>query len=138
MASLITVNAKPADTSLKFYDVQKQTVEFIGYNTSITLTPEQQKIKDEALSAIPAPCCKDYSIKTCCCPCNMAKSVWGLANYLIVKQQFDLERLKQAVTEWLEFTNKNGYNGTACFEGRCEKPFANDGCGGMNESNVVF
>jgi hypothetical protein len=68
--------ASPID----FIDVKEQTKEFIAYSDSIQLTPEQELVKQEALSRIPAPCCSDNSAYTCCCPCNMAKSWWGLSN----------------------------------------------------------
>ncbi len=122
----------------KFTDVEKQTKEFIDYNKSIVLTRDQEKIKQEALTSIAAPCCDDFTMATCCCPCNLAKSVWGLSNYLIAKQNYDATRLAQAVKDWIQFTHKHGFAGDACNGGRCAQPFANDGCGGMNENNIVF
>ena len=53
------------ESGIKFYDAKLQAKEFIAYYNSIILTPEQEKIKSEALSAIPAPCCSNYSILTC-------------------------------------------------------------------------
>ena len=123
---------------LVFNDVRKQTVEFIAYSKSIVLTSEQDRIKAEALESIPAPCCEQYSIATCCCPCNLAKSVWGLANYLIAKQHQGPAQVQQAVVRWLEFTNTEKYTGDACFKGGCNRPFQHNGCGGMKESSVVF
>ena len=129
---------KAPQKQLKFYDVRVQTPEFISYYNSIKLTPDQEKIKIEALSSIPAPCCNTYSIATCCCPCNLAKSAWGLSNFAIVKLHYDTAQLKQAVTEWIRFTHAKGFAGNACFQGRCGSSFANDGCGGMQESKIVF
>ena len=123
---------------IRFYDVQRQTAEFIAYNKWIGLTPEQQKIKTQALSSIPAPCCSKYSMATCCCPCNLAKSVWGLSNHLIAEKHYDAARVKQAVLQWLRFTNPNGSAGNACFQGRCGRAFREDGCGGMDETAVRF
>lgn len=123
---------------IRFHDVQRQTAEFIAYNKSVRLTPEQQKIKTQALSSIPAPCCSNYSIATCCCPCNLAKSVWGLANHLIAEHRYDAPRVKQAVLEWLRFTNSNGYAGNACYRGGCGRAFREDGCGGMDERSIRF
>jgi len=123
---------------IQFKDVRSQTVEFIGYYTSIKLTKQQEQTKQDALSSIPAPCCSSYSIATCCCPCNLAKSVWGLSNYLIAKKNYDSQHLKLAVLEWMNFTNGNGYTGDACFQGGCGQPFKNNGCGGMKEDNVTF
>ena len=116
---------------IEFYDVQTQTPEFISYYESIKLTPEQEKIKEEALMPVPAPCCSDYSALTCCCSCNFAKSVWGLSNYLIVEHNYDAQQLREAVVRWIEFTHSGGWAGDACFEGRCNYPFDEDGCGGM-------
>lgn len=123
---------KDGKEGITFYDVEKQTAEFIGYERSIKLTQEQQAIKAEALDSIQAPCCQDYSILTCCCECNLAKSVWGLSKYLIVQRQFDATRVKRAVEDWLQFTNPSGYSGEACYRERCNKPFKDDGCGGMS------
>lgn len=36
-------------------ELLQRTVELIGYASSIRLTPEQEKVKADALSAIPAP-----------------------------------------------------------------------------------
>lgn len=122
---------------LKFTDAHAQAVEFIGYYHSIKLAPDEEKIKADALEAIPAPCCKEFSMATCCCPCNMAKSVWGLSHFLIRERHYDARRLKAAVEDWLRFSNKRGYSGNACDEGHCNLPFAKDGCGGMNEKRVL-
>jgi len=118
-----------------FTDVRLQAPEFLSYYDSITLSPEQEKIKNEVLSAMSAPCCVD-PLSTCCCPCNLAKTVWGLSNFLIVKHGYNAEQLEDAIYRWLSFTNKNGYTGVACYEGRCEFPFEQDGCGGMR--NLVL
>ena len=123
---------------IKFTDVQKQTEEFIGYYHSIKLTPEQEKIKNEALSKIPAPCCSEFTQATCCCPCNLAKSVWGLSNYLIVKENYDPGKLKEAALQWIHFINRDGFDGQSCGTGRCPTPFHEGGCGGMNESHISF
>ena len=124
--------------AIKFTDVQVQTPEFIGYYKSIELSPQQEKVKNQALSSIPAPCCSDFSIATCCCPCNLAKSVWGLSHYLITKYKYDAQQVKQSVQDWIQFVNKNGYSGNVCNMGHCAYPFHQDGCGGMKEDNIVF
>ena len=124
------------DEKITFTDVKKQTEEFIGYYNTIKLTPDQQKVKEEALGSIPAPCCKEYTMATCCCPCNLAKSVWGLSNYLITEKNYDAARLKKAVQEWIEFIHPGGYKGDSCSNGRCGQSFANDGCGGMKDQVV--
>lgn len=127
-----------ATDPIVFTDVASQTKEFIGYYHAIQLTPEQKKIKEQALGSIPAPCCKDFSALTCCCPCNFAKSLWGLSNYLIVKQHYDVAQLKKAAIAWINFTHSNGYAGDGCNKGRCNLPTSADGCGGMDEQNLVF
>lgn len=118
-------------------DSRTQIVEFIGYYHSIKLTSKQEKIKEAALSAIPAPCCSEFSIATCCCPCNLAKSVWGLSNYLIAKHNYNEQQVKQAVVEWFQTTNPGGYSGDSCHIGRCNKPFSENGCGGMSENHLL-
>ncbi len=133
-----STTVKTAGGTLKYTDVHSQTAEFIGYNKSIVLTKQQERIKLEVLSSIPASCCSSYSMATCCCPCNLAKSVWGLSNYLVAKKNYDAPRLKQAVLEWMKFTNKNGYSGDACFQDNCNQPFQQNGCGGMNETRISF
>ena len=122
----------------RFDDVKARTAEFIGRSSSIPLTPEQEKIKRQALRAIPAPCCKEYSIATCCCPCNLAKTVWGLANYAIARLGYDAAQTRALTIEWLQATNPAGYSGDACNRGGCPKRFSANGCGGMNEDAVVF
>lgn len=126
------------ETALDFNDVPTRAKEFIGYYHSISLTPEQQKLKERALGAIAAPCCKDYSILTCCCPCNLAKTVWGLAQHAIAKRGYDEAQLKKAVLGWLRAVNASGFSGTACYQGGCGKAFAANGCGGMDERHPVF
>jgi hypothetical protein len=126
----------PGESGIKFYDPHLQASEFIGYHNSIALTPKQEQIKSEALSTIPAPCCSDNFISTCCCPCNLAKSVWGLSDLLIVKHNYSVNQVKEAVSEWVQFTNKDGYAGNACYKRRCNLPFSEDGCGGMDERTI--
>jgi hypothetical protein len=122
---------------LVFRDAAAQAKEFIGYYHSIPLSPQQQKVKEDALGAIKAPCCKDYPVLTCCCPCNMAKTVWGLSQYLIARKGYEAAEVRDAVTRWLEFINPGGYTGNACYTGGCSRPFAENGCGGMDESKLV-
>ena len=58
------------------------------------MTPEQEAIKKTALTKIPAPCCSDNTAYTCCCPCNMAKTWWGLANHLIANEGYGAEQVQ--------------------------------------------
>ena len=121
-----------------FDQVKARTAEFIGWSNTIRLTPQQEKTKRQALGSIPAPCCKEYSIATCCCPCNLAKSVWGLANYAVARLGYDAARTRALTIEWLQATNPAGYTGDACHRGGCPKRFSANGCGGMKEDAVVF
>jgi hypothetical protein len=137
LAAALTESA--ATTGIEFTDAKKQTEEFIGYYKSIELTPEQEAIKKEALTAIPAPCCSNNTAYTCCCPCNMAKSYWGLAAYLITEQGADAAAVQGAVNEWIAFINPEGFSGDVCYSaGGCMRAFKQNGCGGMRETQVTF
>ena len=121
-----------------FHDLKPQTEAFISYFKDITLTPDELEVRNEALSSISAPCCDDFSAATCCCVCNLARSIWGLSNYLIKEEGYPAEKVKRTVNEWLAFTNPGGYSGNACFNGGCGRPFYRDGCGGMEEGKLVI
>ena len=123
---------------LVFRDLRGQTEKFIDYFSSIRLTAAQERVKAEALDAIAAPCCKDYSMKTCCCPCNLAKSTWGLSNHLIARKGYGAPEVKKAVLDWLAFVNPKGFTGNACFTGGCPRPFGQNGCGGMDSTQVIL
>jgi hypothetical protein len=137
-ALLLDRAAQALPAKMRFFDAPSQAAEFIGYSRSIALTPQQQKMKDRVLGAMHAPCCKAYSQATCCCPCNLAKSVWGLSNHLIVKQHASAAELGHAVNEWLAFVNPKGFSGDACDTGGgCARKFSENGCGGMDERNLL-
>ncbi len=141
VAAALVVGLVPGLAStedLEFTDVERQTLEFMEYEKSIVLTPEQEEIKRQALSALPAPCCNDNSALTCCCPCNSARAWWGLTAHLIADRGYDAEQVKEKVAEWFEFINPDGWSGDACYTRGCMKAFANNGCGGMSEEHVVF
>ena len=121
-----------------FHDVKSQTEAFIGYFKTMTLSPNELKVRNEALASIPAPCCDNFSAATCCCVCNLARSIWGLSNYLIQEEGYSAEKVRGTVNEWLAFTNPGGYSGNACFNGGCGRPFYRDGCGGMEEGKLVI
>ncbi len=124
---------------------------FLQYYEQYTLTSEQEAIKREALTALVAPCCDDNSMYTCCCPCNLAKTVWGLSARLVVVDGYDAPAVREAALQWLRFIRRDYYKareleqqglnpstfgvyaGNSCYEGRCELPFRQGGCGGMNE-----
>jgi hypothetical protein len=124
---------------------------FLQYYEQYGLTPEQEAIKREALTPLVAPCCDDNSMYTCCCPCNLAKTVWGLSARLVVVEGFDAPAVREAALQWLRFIRRDYYKareleqqgldprtfgvyaGNSCYEGRCELPFRQGGCGGMSE-----
>ena len=125
-------------SSIRFFDAASQSAEFIGYSRSITLTPEQKQVREKALAAMPAACCDKFSQATCCCPCNLAKTVWGLSNYMIARQNASAAEVQTAVKGWLKFVNPKGFTGDICDSpGGCGKSFSNDGCGGMDERNLL-
>lgn len=118
-------------------DFRAETAKYIGDFKTIRLTAEQEAIKNAALTKIPAPCCSENSIATCCCPCNMAKAVWGLSAYLITEEGYDAQRLEKAVRDWLAAANPNGFSGRACYTGGCARSIEHDGCAGMVEEVVL-
>ena len=132
--SQATAGIAPDDT--KFIDAASQAQEYVGYYHSIQLTPDQEKTKAAALSTLKAPCCEKFSLASCCCPCNLAKSAWGLSHYLIARQNFTAPQVNAAIADWVRFVNKNGFTGDACFTGGCARPFHGNGCGGMNEMKI--
>ena len=144
LTALLLASLAPAQAATEtgkrptFDDVKARTTEFIGWSSSIRLTPAQEKTKKEALGVIPAPCCKESSIATCCCPCNLAKTVWGLANYAVARLGYDAAQTRALAVEWLQATNPAGYTGDSCHRGGCPKRFSANGCGGMKEDAVVF
>jgi hypothetical protein len=131
--------AEAASTrAIQFTNAQRQAAEFIRADSAIPLTAAQQKTMKDALSAMPAPCCADYSMATCCCPCNLAKSAWGLSKILIVKHRQSAEQVRRAVAEWMRFINPGGFSGDVCFSpGGCNRPFDHNGCGGMKETELA-
>jgi hypothetical protein len=124
--------------ALAFTGTREETERLIRYYRTIRLTPGQEHIKVEALAAIPAPCCDDNPLATCCCPCNMAKAAWGLAAWLIVDHEQGVEGVRQATLDWLSAANPGGFAGNACYTpGGCARPIHRDGCGGMDERRVL-
>ncbi len=119
-------------------DVRKHTKEFMGYFQTIKLTPEQEAVKRKALSNLPAVCCSNNSAYTCCCVCNLSRTVWGLSHYLIAERGFDAPAVRAAVVKWTSFVNPHGFSGNSCFTGGCGRSFANNGCGGMRPNQVVW
>ena len=121
-----------------FDDAQRQSRQFIEWYQTIKLTPEQEAVKKAALEPLRAQCCDDKSAYTCCCKCNISRTMWGLAHYMIAKQGAGAEEVRERVREWVSFINPKGYSGQACYRGGCGRPFARDGCGGMKAGQLVF
>ena len=123
---------------MTFTDLKAQVQEFIDYNSAITLSEAQEDIKKAALVPIPAPCCNDNSAYVCCCPCNMAKTIWGLSNHMVANLNCTAEEVGDAVQRWITFINPGGFSGDSCYTGGCERAFSDNGCGGMDETQIVF
>jgi hypothetical protein len=127
----------------------ENTQQFIDYYETCSLTAAEERMLDDALRPLKAPCCDDNPMSTCCCDCNLAKSVWGLSSYLITEQGFGAEDVQASALQWLRFIHGDYYvgqelaergvnparygmpQGDSCYTGRCELPFAEAGCGGM-------
>ena len=120
-----------------FSGKRDETERLITYYQSIRLTPEQERVKVEALASIPAPCCSENPLATCCCPCNMAKAAWGLSAWLISEKSYDVVQVRQAAKDWLAAANPAGFSGDACDSGGCTRPIRENGCGGMDQGKVL-
>ncbi|MGE5275962.1 MAG: P-II family nitrogen regulator [Acidobacteriota bacterium] len=125
------------DAGLSLKEVRARAEKYIDDESAIRLTAAQAQVRAEALEPIPAPCCREYSMRTCCCPCNLARSVWGLSNFLIAKKGYTAAQVKGEVLRWLAAINPAGFTGKACFDGGCKRPFSKNGCGGMEASEVI-
>jgi hypothetical protein len=123
--------------TLVFRDPAAQSREFMGYYHTIELTPAQEAIKKEVLGAIPAACCSGSTAYTCCCPCNLSKTIWGLSNYVIAKHGADAKQLRGVVDMWMAFVNPDGFRGNACYQGGCESRMSGGGCGAMSEEKLA-
>ncbi len=138
LVGIAVVPGQPASAGeqLEFSTVKEQAAQFIHYERSIRLTPTQEAIKKEALEAIPAACCSDNNAYTCCCPCNLSRTVWGLSAYLITEENADAETVRTKAQEWIQFVNPEGFSGNVCYSGGCTRAFADNGCGGMSPSHL--
>ncbi len=135
---VLTLPLGSSAATLKFEPVETQTRKYIEYYKMIHLTAAQEKIKSDALSSLHAVCCKDFSALTCCCPCNFSKALWGMANYLIAKKGYNAAQLQEAAKEWIAYVNPDGFSGDVCQTGGCNRPFAQNGCGGMDDNAIRF
>lgn len=121
-----------------FSDVPSQSRQFMDWERTIPLSTEQEAVKKAALTAMPAPCCSDSSAYTCCCSCNVSRTIWGLSNYLIAKQGKSVKQVREKVSEWIKFVNPEGYSGDSCYRGGCPRAFKDNGCGGMKANHLVL
>jgi hypothetical protein len=146
IARIVTLVAIPAalaatpsgrKPSTRFTNVPAQAARFIGYSSSIELAPSQKALRDRALETIPAACCSKFTAATCCCPCNLAKTVWGLANHMIVDEKADAAQVRDAAREWIASINPKGFTGDVCDSpGGCARRLSANGCGGMNANDA--
>jgi hypothetical protein len=131
--------------------LMKNTQQFLDYYSTIQLTPQQDSIRISALEPLPAPCCDDNPMSTCCCPCVLARSVWGLSKYLITEKKYNAEELREAALQWLKFIRRDYFvlrgleergvdpavfglvYEASCYTGKCNYSFSEGGCGGMVE-----
>jgi hypothetical protein len=127
-----------ASRALTFEGSRAEAKTFMGYHRSIHLTREQEAIQREALEAIPAPCCSNFSAATCCCECNLTRTIWGLSNFLVFEKGFGVAQVRNAVNAWVQAVNPSGFTGDSCATGGCGRPFEEGGCGGMHESHLIF
>ena len=83
------------------------------------------------------PSCSQYSAATCCCECNLTRATWGLTKHLIVEGA-DADRIRSAVKQWQGVINPDGFSGSSCFDGGCQRTFRNNGCGGMSKAQLLY
>ena len=129
----------------------RNTAQFVEWFYTIELNESEQTLKDNALSALVAPCCDDNSAATCYCECSLTRSVWGLSAYLIRDKAFDEEGVRRAAFDWLRFARPDYYIAAAleergyepstfglttngsCDRGISEFPLTEGGYAGMTE-----
>lgn len=154
LLSEITADIVPRAGARTAYDIPlslDNTQQFIDYYDSGRLTPEQESMVQDALLPLAAPCCDDNSMATCCCPCNLAKAVWGLSGYLVAEKNYDVGQVGESALQWLRFIRgdyyvaqelrKKGKDPTefglpredSCYADACDLSFADAGCGGMGQ-----
>lgn len=132
-------SAAEKDWTQTRYDGSEEEVRtLMAFYSSIQLTPEQEQVREAALRDMPAPCCNNFSAATCCCECNLSRSLWGLAKHLIADRGADAKLVRSAVEAWVSALNPAGYEGRTCMTGKCSLPFKAGGCGGMAEDHLIY
>ena len=141
-AGLVAASIDPLRSAeIEFTDVEGQAKQFMRWHEEIRLNASQEAVKKAALGNIPAPCCADNSAYTCCCPCNISRTIWGLSQYMIARQGASADQVRSKVQEWIAFIGPKppaGYSGSGCYTGQCPSPFSQGGCGGMSPDKLVL
>lgn len=135
-SGLISCAAVAEGEEFAFTDPNRDTERFMAWEREIELTEEQEQVMKDALEPMPAPCCSDNSAYTCCCPCNFAKSWWGLSKHLIAEREAGVKEVQATVQEWFDRLNPDGFTGDICGTGGCNRALRDNGCGGMSAANV--
>lgn len=68
----------------------------------------------------------------------MAKSIWGLSNFMLVRHNATVAELRTAVGGWIRVINPAGFSSDACRKRGCDRPFAKNGCAGMSHDRLIF
>ena len=131
------LDSSPAilDANTELFDLDPQ--DFIRYDLATTLSNKEEAIRKEALLPLPAPCCSDNSAYTCCCPCNLSRSIWGLSKMLIAEHGAGAEEVRAEVKAWLKSVAPDGHSGDGCYTGSCNRAIGKNGCAGMSPSRFV-
>ena len=133
----ILASSFAGSAEFEFKGSRAETLKFMEYYAAIELTPAQEAIRVKALENMPAPCCGKFPAATCCCECNLSRSMWGLAKHLIAEEGADAKRVRRAVDAWVSAIAPAGHNGHSCPTGRCGKGFKDGGCGGMRADKLI-
>ncbi|MCS7199751.1 MAG: hypothetical protein RMI63_08970 [Caldimicrobium sp.] len=56
----------------------------------------------------------------------------------MIKEGYSAEEVRAGVQKWFAFINPSGFSGDGCYKGRCEMPFAKNGCGGMDPQKIRY
>ncbi len=113
-----------------------EVLKLMEYEKFHDLTPEQEALRVAGLENIKAPCCAEYSAATCCCPCNLAKALWGFTKKMILEDQATAGQIQVEAEAWLANISVEEFTGDACFDGGCGRSMRHNGCGGMQEEDV--
>ncbi len=135
-ATLVSCAAVAEGDDFAFTSPDEDTQRFMAWYESIELSDAQEQVMKDALVPLPAPCCSDNSAYTCCCPCNLAKTWWGLSKHLIADRDAGAEEVRGTVEAWFERVNPDGFSGDICGTGGCNRAFKHNGCGGMSAARV--